>query len=102
MRHGVFCAFKEALNNVIQHSGASEVRLVIEILADQLVLSVIDNGRGFESIAEAPGRDGLAGLARRLRELGGDCQITSQPGRGTKIEFHLPLNGIQYGQNRNR
>jgi signal transduction histidine kinase len=94
VRHGVFCAFKEALNNVIQHSGATEVRLIIGAEAGQLVLSVIDNGRGFESVGEAPGQDGLAGLGRRLQELGGDCQITSQPGHGTKIKFRLPLNKI--------
>jgi signal transduction histidine kinase len=67
-----------------------------------LVLSIIDNGRGFELAGAEPGRDGLAGLSQRMRQLGGDCQITSEPGRGTKVEFHLPLKRIQHGQNRNR
>jgi signal transduction histidine kinase len=101
-RHGVFCAFKEALNNVVRHSGATEAQLIFEAVDGRLVLSVIDNGRGFELAGAAPGQDGLAGLRRRMQQLGGDCQITSQPGRGTKVEIHLPLKRIQHGQNRNR
>ena len=102
VRHEVFVAFKEALNNVIRHSGATEVQLVFEVVGAHLVISVIDNGRGFESVAGSPGKDGLASLCQRMRQLGGDCHITSQPGRGTKVEFHLPSNGLQYGQSRNR
>lgn len=102
IRHGLFCAFKEALNNVVRHSGATEVQLVFEVVADQLALSVIDNGCGFESVDAGPGKDGLSGCGRRMRQLGGDCRITSRPGQGTKVEFHLPLKDIQYGQNRNR
>ncbi len=94
VRHGVFCAFKEALNNVIRHSGATEVQLAIKVVENQLIISVVDNGRGFESIDAAPGKDGLTGLGKRLHELGGDCQITSQSGQGTKVEFSLPLNPI--------
>jgi signal transduction histidine kinase len=102
LRHGIFCAFKEALNNVIRHSGATEVQLIFEVVGDQLVLSVIDNGGGFEFVAESPGKDGLAGLCQRMQQLGGDCQITSQPGHGTKVQIRLPLNQAQYGQSRNR
>ena len=102
VRHGVFCAFKEALNNVIRHSGATEVQLVFEVVGEQLVLSLVDNGRGVESASRQPGKDGLAGLRQRMQQLGGDCQITSQPGQGTKVEFRLRLKGVQYGQSRNR
>ena len=102
VRHEVFCAFKEALNNVVRHSGATEVQIGFEVTGPKLMLSVIDNGRGFESVAASPGRDGLTGLRQRMRQLGGDCEITSQPGHGTKIEFHLPSNGVQHAQDRNR
>jgi signal transduction histidine kinase len=101
-RHGIFCAFKEVLNNVVRHSGATEVQIIFEVAGGQLVLSVIDNGCGFESVGGGPGQDGLSGFGRRMQQLGGDCRITSQPGHGTQIEFRLPLNGVQHGQNRNR
>jgi signal transduction histidine kinase len=102
VRHQVFRAFKEALNNVVRHSGATEARLVFEVVRQELVLSVIDNGRGFESVAGAPGKDGLNGLCQRMQKLGGSCHIASQPGHGSKVHIHLPLNEIQNGQSRNR
>jgi signal transduction histidine kinase len=90
-RHSVFLAFKEALNNVVRHSGATEVHLVIEVSAAGLVLAISDNGRGFDSTALAPGADGLAGMARRMQSLSGSCQVTSRPGAGTTVRLHLPL-----------
>jgi len=102
VRHELFCTFKEALNNVIRHSGATEVQLVFEVVEERLSISILDNGRGFELDGAAPGKDGLASLGQRMRRLGGDCQITSKPGQGTNVELRLPLRNIQYGQNRNR
>jgi len=99
VRHGVFLAFKEALNNVVLHSGASEVQLVIEVSPDELMLSVSDNGRGFEERPAAPGADGLEGMNRRMRDLGGSCEIKSQAGVGTSVILRLPLQAknINYG-----
>ncbi len=102
LRHGTFRAFKESLNNVIRHSGATEVQLVFELIGGQLVISVIDNGCGFEFVGGSPGKDGLPGLCQRVRQLGGVCKISSRPGQGTRIEFHLPLNRLEYGPDRNR
>lgn len=91
LRHGIFLAFKEALNNVVRHSRASEVRLVIGVDREELKISVSDNGCGFESGSNTPGSDGLVGMKRRMQELGGECRISSQPGSGTSLEFSLPL-----------
>src|SRR5260370_34991745 len=62
------------------------------------VLSVIDNGRGFEFVGGSPGQDGLAGLCQRMQQLGGNFQIARQPGSGTKIEIRIPLNWAQHGR----
>jgi len=91
-RHGIFCAFKEALNNVVSHSGATEVQIVFEVVEGKLKLSVIDNGCGFEFVPEAPGKDGLASMCQRMLELDGVCRISSEPGRGTSVQICLPLN----------
>lgn len=96
-RHGIFCIFKEALNNVIRHSSASEVQIVFEVSEEQFLLSVIDNGCGFEFVPESPGKDGLASLRQRMHELGGICQINSELGCGTTIRISLPLNKNQHG-----
>ena len=91
LRHGVFLAFKETLNNVVRHSQASEVKLAVSVESGILNVSVADNGRGFEAGSDLPGSDGLAGIKRRMRDLGGDCRIDSQPGRGCTVELTLPL-----------
>jgi len=92
-RHELLLAFKEALNNVAQHSQATEVRLQIGLEKSELLVVVADNGRGLGSAASgaAAGMDGLANMRQRLKQAGGRCDITSEPGRGTTIRFFLPL-----------
>lgn len=91
LRHGVFLAFKEVLNNVVRHSQASEVKLAISVESGILKVSVADNGRGFAAGSDLPGSDGLTGMKQRMRDLGGDCRIDSQPGHGCTVELTLPL-----------
>jgi signal transduction histidine kinase len=91
LRHGVFLAFKEALNNVVRHSQASEVKLAISAEDGILKVSVADNGRGFKEGSDLPGNDGLTGMKQRMRDLGGDCRIDNQPGHGCTVELTLPL-----------
>ena len=93
LRHGVFLAFREALNNAVRHSGASEVRIGMSVVERELKISVADNGRGFSSVEGLPGRDGLTSMRQRMENLGGRCEIRSDRGQGTSIEFRLPLNG---------
>ena len=93
LRHGVFLAFKEALNNAVQHSGASEVRITMAVVAQQLEIAVADNGKGFASADDLPGQDGLAGMRERMAKLGGQCEVISQAGAGTTVELRLPLKG---------
>ncbi len=88
-RHGIFLAFKEALNNVVRHSGASEVILKIGMVEDQLVISISDNGCGFACGTVNPGSHGLSGMRDRLQKLGGACDISSRPSQGTMVEFRL-------------
>jgi signal transduction histidine kinase len=92
IRHGVFLAFKEALNNVVRHAQATEVELKIQTDGDDLVISIRDNGRGMApGVAAAPGTDGLSGMRERLQQFRGSCRITSNPGEGAIVEFRLPL-----------
>ncbi len=91
LRHGIFLAFKEALNNVVRHSRATEVRLKIEVARNQLLISITDNGCGFEVAADLPGSDGIMGMRHRMEKLGGRCAIASHAGQGTAVELGLPL-----------
>jgi signal transduction histidine kinase len=91
LRHGIFLAFKEALNNAVRHSGASQILIEMEVVENQLKIAVVDNGRGFNLADPMPGSDGLTNMNERVSKLGGRCEIKSQPVTGTTVEFWLPL-----------
>ena len=65
LRHGVFLAFKEALNNVVRHSGATEVTIKILTASGQFIIAIEDNGRGMTP--------GAARQGRNQGRLGGDA-----------------------------
>jgi signal transduction histidine kinase/ligand-binding sensor domain-containing protein len=98
-RHNVFLAIKEALNNVLKHSNASEVWLKLTVRENGVLLTVHDNGKGFVFGAKPePERNGqrtesghgLGNMARRLESVGGRCAILTQPGQGTTVELEFP------------
>lgn len=91
-RHNVFLAFKEALHNVVKHSGATEVIIFLNLETSGFDLVVHDNGKGFDpaSVPDRPGRgNGLKNIRQRLEKLGGHCEIHSAPGSGTEIRFFI-------------
>lgn len=90
-RQELFFAFKEALTNVLRHARATQVWVRISVWNGQLTVVVADNGCGFDLSARRSGDDGLANMVDRLKALGGDCKITSGPGRGTTVQFEAPL-----------
>jgi signal transduction histidine kinase len=91
VRRSLLMAIKETLNNAVKYSQATELRLKIHWQGRQLVVVVQDNGRGFDPATTKPGRNGLNNMMLRMRELGGRCQVTSQPGQGCRVEFEIPL-----------
>lgn len=93
LRHGVFLAFKEALNNVVRHSGATEVTIKILTENNELIIAIADNGHGVDAAPNqsGPSRDGMAGMRDRLKHFGGNCSITNQTGSGTIVEFRIPF-----------
>jgi signal transduction histidine kinase len=90
-RHQLFLAFKEALNNVVRHSGATEVRLSIQTGPDGLQLVIADNGRGLSSNARTEEMDGVDNMRSRIEKLGGRFEISGEAGKGTTVRFHVPI-----------
>jgi signal transduction histidine kinase len=78
-------ALREILSNIVRHSNASDVDINIGIKDNLIDVEVSDNGVGFTPHV-GPGR-GLRNLASRARELGGDCTINSEIGRGTMVRW---------------
>jgi PAS domain S-box-containing protein len=94
IRRELFAVFKECVNNIARHSGASQVEIDFQLEPDALRLTITDNGRGFDTeqilsgdFAPDKGGNGLINLRRRAAELGGVCQIISAPDKGTTIIF---------------
>jgi signal transduction histidine kinase len=99
VRHHVFLAFKEALNNVAKHADATEVRILLNSTPDGFVINIQDNGQGFTLAHPGvsprvdhhrlSGGDGLSNLRARLARVHGRCDISSLPGSGTKVTFTI-------------
>jgi len=90
-RHHLFLSFKEALNNVITHAKATEVRIRIGTEHGVLTIAVADNGHGFESPGTTGSPDGLRGMRERLANIGGLFEIQSAPDSGTTVTLSLPI-----------
>ncbi len=80
----------EALTNVVRHSHATRVKVVIRQQGDGVVLDVRDDGTGFDPGAAATGF-GLRGMRERAERLGGTLVIQSRPDEGTFVQVEAPL-----------
>lgn len=90
-RHNLYLASKETLNNIVKHAGASEVWIRAEWVPGRFRLAFEDNGKGFETDAEAERGNGLPNIRHRLADLHGQCDIVSTPGKGTKVELVIQV-----------
>jgi signal transduction histidine kinase len=83
----------EALNNVEKHAAATRVHIEVMERDGGLHGEVVDDGRGFvvSERDHLPGHLGLLALRERALLAGGWCEVTSEPGKGTKVEFWVPL-----------
>ena len=88
----LFRAVREVLFNVVKHARASEASVSLEKRDGRVSITVDDNGRGFDASDKAT-RDGygLFSIRQRLQNLGGDMDLVSAPGRGTRVSLELPL-----------
>jgi signal transduction histidine kinase len=91
MRHNLFLAFKEALNNAACHAQAQTVEISAQMEAAGFALAVKDDGQGFECHQSGGAGNGLTNMQHRLAELGGCCLIQSAPGAGTTVKFIIKV-----------
>jgi PAS domain S-box-containing protein len=87
---GFYRIAQEALTNVTRHAGAAHVSLALENDGEACVLTVKDDGRGFDPHAVRPGALGLLGIGERALMLGGTVTVDSAPGFGTEVRVRVP------------
>ena len=87
---------QEALNNALKHAAASEVTVRMCVDCGEIVLEVVDNGRGFDpQKARRSGGLGLVSMEERSRMIGGSLLISSAVGQGTTVSVRVPAGSAQ-------
>lgn len=89
----LFRIAREALNNVVKHSGVTRASVYLEEEADQVLLRIEDNGKGFQPHNMAQNGQvhcGLATMREQVELLKGRIHIDSAPGQGTRISISVP------------
>ena len=91
LRHNLFLVVKEALHNIVKHSGASTVSLSMAMRGDALWIQITDDGRGFEVALRDGTGNGLANMRQRMRDAGAELELSSEPGKGTRTTILVPI-----------
>jgi two-component system, NarL family, sensor histidine kinase LiaS len=88
--HQLFLIIQEAMANVVKHAEASSVRLYLGETDQQISLHIEDNGVGFSGDQVRAGAYGLSTMRERAQKLGGEAEIVTKPGSGTRVRVSLP------------
>jgi signal transduction histidine kinase len=91
VRHNVFLAFKEAVNNVVKHAKATEAHVKLQLEPDKFILIVEDNGKGLGNLEGKKLRNGLKNMRKRLADVRGEFEIAPAANGGTVVTLTVPL-----------
>lgn len=90
IEQALYRAIQEALANVARHSNARVVRLSLAIRPEEVNISVVDDGQGFDP-SQTPRGMGLRSINERVERLGGQFTLDSAPGDGTRLMITIPI-----------
>lgn len=88
-RTSLIRVFQEAITNALRHGRARQIETCITVEDERIVLSVRDDGAGFDARATSEGRR-IVGMRERASELGGQLRLRSAIGHGTELQFEVP------------
>ncbi len=91
VRHNVFLAAKEAVNNVVKHAQASSAWLRLKLDSERFTIEIEDDGRGLGDMNEKSGRNGLRNMRKRLEDVGGSFSIAPAPEKGAVVRLSAPI-----------
>lgn len=92
----VYRIVQEALHNVAEHAGTDHAQVMLTFTPYELHVVVEDNGQGFDRRVvdnDTHNRLGLVGMQERAQSVGGEMQVQTQPGQGTRVVVRVPLDG---------
>jgi signal transduction histidine kinase len=90
-RRNAFYAWQEAVHNAVKHGACSEIKFEMKIKGQMMLVSIADNGKGFDQARPGSGGNGLLNMKKRAEEMGGSYEIQSIPGKGTHVTFSVPI-----------
>jgi signal transduction histidine kinase len=95
VRHNIFLIAKEALTNALKYAGGTVVYVQVKTDGRNFKLVIADDGKGFDINAPASSNqgNGLENMRRRAAAVGGRLQLTSEPGKGARVEFTVDFTG---------
>ena len=101
--HTILRIIRELAANAVRHGNATSIKIAGSIDGGKLRFSVTDNGNGFDprqAPGVAEGHFGLEGIRERIDHIDGEVEISSSPGRGTKVTvaFDIPSAKMEEGQ----
>jgi len=85
----LFRVVQEALTNIMRHAKCTRVHIGVRLVGDALNISVEDNGRGITRTDDLKSL-GIVGMRERISRLGGEFNIFSEPGKGTRLDIIIP------------
>jgi two-component system, NarL family, sensor histidine kinase UhpB len=88
----VFRVVQEALTNVIRHAKATRVELKLRLQDGMLMVSIQDNGKGMSQKPNGLKTLGILGMQERISRIGGQFNVLSEPGQGTRLDILIPTN----------
>jgi signal transduction histidine kinase len=89
----VYFAIGEALQNVTKYAQASGARVTLRGTGHSLTFTVEDDGKGFDPATARMGT-GVQGMTDRMAALGGTLEVSSEPGRGTRVTGTIPVSSL--------
>jgi signal transduction histidine kinase len=89
---------QEAITNVARHASAGRVEVALKARNSTLTLAIVDDGCGFNplDLSDSEGL-GVAGMRERAGLVGGTLEVHSEPGKGCRVLFEVPLDGHSRG-----
>lgn len=84
----LYRVIQEAVNNALKYASPHEIRIDAALSGGYVTLSVADDGTGFDTEAGSEG-NGLPNMAKRMEDIGGECRITSEAGKGTLVSARI-------------